>query len=157
MDSDIRNLYASFDGAAESYREVYREEQCVEAARRWRLLGKIVAAAEHPEAQMHPPLLRHAERALGADAAKSVSLYTTGVLTAAAQASAEPVSSRESFRTLAEASARTMFSASDLPTEATPREGASRVETTTAQVERKTLKSMFQRLKANRSELPPAR
>jgi hypothetical protein len=60
MDSDIRDLYASFAGAAETYREVYREENCAEAARRWRLLGKIIATMEHSAEPAYSSLLQRA-------------------------------------------------------------------------------------------------
>lgn len=122
VDSDIRNLYASFDGAAETYREVYREEQCSEAARRWRLLGKVVATMEHAAAQTHPALLQPTAAA---------SRRTVDACRVRAPASATTV-----------AAARDATSRSDVPA---PR------------AQGKPLESLFQRLSALPSELPPRR
>ncbi|MGC1953930.1 MAG: BcsR/BcsP family cellulose biosynthesis protein [Gammaproteobacteria bacterium] len=125
VDSDIRNLYASFDGAAETYREVYREEQCSEAARRWRLLGKVVATMEHSAAQTHPALLQPTAPA--------------------------------SRRTVDACRARASASDSDATTVAVARDGTSRSDVPAPQAQGKPLESLFQRLSALPSELPPRR
>lgn len=186
VDSDIRNLYANFDGAAETYREIHGEEQCVEAARRWRLLGKIVAAMEHPRAQLSPPLSQQAEPpahprhglvvpwALGSalqGGPVSQPLSRAGAHTAGtakssssctqapdptSQFSAAAESPGASPRTLATPSVAPLSFASQSETVAASH-GDSSIEPTAPQAPERPLKSLFQRIAASPGELSPQR
>lgn len=141
MDSDIRDLYASFDGAAETYREVHREEQCVEAARRWRLLGRIAATIAHPAA---PP----------------ASFLQPAAPSAYQQAAVETGRSRMSFQQPADPHAQAIGSAHQAAKSAALARDAtstSSVVTPASAASGKTLKTLFQRLGASQSESSPQR
>ncbi|MGF1612477.1 MAG: BcsR/BcsP family cellulose biosynthesis protein [Gammaproteobacteria bacterium] len=165
MDSDIKNLYASFDGAVETYREIYREEQSLATARRWRLLGRMVTAAEHAaEAESAPFVLRTEGRYRGAldpTGARATegepsrpmsSPREQGVATVAFVPSREANAPRFSAVV---AKATAVPAASSMPTQEPGT--ASRIESLSTETHGRTLKSLFQRLALSTSQSPTSR
>lgn len=165
MDSDIKNLYASFDGAAETYREIDREQQSLATARRWRLLGRMVAAAEHTaEAVSTPFVLRTEARyrgALDATGARATggepsrpksSPRQQGVAMVAFVPSREANAPRFSAVT---ATATAEPAPASMPTqEPNPDSGT---ESPSTETHGRTLKSLFHRLALSNSRSPTSR